>query len=166
MCSYLDLLTYDNMEFILNYLKNILEIDIILAEKKIKKLSISLNELSIIKYLYDEYEYIDNYLCKKKYNISFKNIVYGIDKYLFSSINEEYPVILISIFDDFFGGVYNPNVIGNHFVSKKIYKPSYFKIIEEANKAILTTSNYHHIYLEGINHIPHDKVFDYIGLTP
>jgi len=36
----------------------------------------------------------------------------------------------------------------------------------EANKSVIITGYYHHTFLEGLNCILNDKLFEYAGITP
>ena len=43
---------------------------------------------------------------------------------------------------------------------------TYYDILVEANKSVIITGYYHHTFLEGLNCILNDKLFEYAGITP
>jgi hypothetical protein len=147
--SYLDLLKTDNLEYILNIVANDIENNIIKIAKKINKLNSKLKPLCIT--YYHEHEYTD---------IFYINVSYCIPKYLFGSLNVS-NAVFINIYNDLHAQEY-----GKTFVSKIFNNPTYFDILIEANKSIVVTSNYDHKFLEGIQHIPRNKVFIYSGVRP
>jgi len=146
--NYLDLLTDD---LIVKILDNVAD-DI---DKQIRKLNRKMNKLK--KDL--QYLIIDPY--KGTTIIYYVYVSYCIGNYLFSKFETNKDIILINIFDDYFG-----EEDGLTYVSKRIVKPSYFDILVEANKSVIHTADYHHIYLEGLNHIPNNKLFKYSGIRP
>ena len=93
--------------------------------------------------------------------IHYVYVSYCIGNYLFSKFETNKDIILINIFDDYFG-----EEDGLTYVSKRIVKPSYYDILVEANNSIVITGDYHHTYLEGLNHIPNNKLLEYSGITP
>ena len=147
--SFLDLLKYDNLEYILNILANDIEARINKITKKINKLNAMLKPLCIT--YYKEHEYTD---------IFYINVSYCMSQYLYGRLNEE-NVVFINIYNDLHAQEY-----GKTFVSKIFNNPTYFDILIEANKSIVVTSNYDHKFLEGIQHIPRNKVFIYSGVRP
>ena len=64
-------------------------------------------------------------------------------------------------FEDFFG-----EEDGITFISNRMVKPSYYDILIEANKSIVITGDYHHTFLEGLNHIPNNNLLEYSGIRP
>ena len=152
MNTYLDLLTDDNMEIILNYITDGIDNKIKLLNKKINKLKRKLKPLSISYYEDEEIKMtcIDYEWC----DFSMQ------DTYLFSNFDEDTEIILISTHDDFFGGEN-----GRTYISKKLYKPTYLDILIEANKSIKITGDYHHRFLEGLNPISKHYLLD-VGIRP
>lgn len=147
--SFLDLLKYDNLEYILNILANDIEVRINKITKKINKLNAILKPLCIT--YYKEHEYTD---------IFYINVSYCMSHYLYGRLNEE-NVVFINIYNDLYAHEY-----GKTFVSKILNKPTYFDILLEANKSVVVTNNYDHKFLEGIYLIPRKKVFIYSGVRP
>jgi hypothetical protein len=93
--------------------------------------------------------------------ITYDNVFYDIDMYLFSNFESDKDIVLLNIHDDFFG-----HEDGNTFISKRLKNPTYYDILVEANKSVVITGDYHHTFLEGLNCIPNDKLFEYAGITP
>ena len=52
------------------------------------------------------------------------------------------------------------------YVSNTYNNPSYFDILVEANKSVIHTGDYQHTFLEGINQIVNEDVYDYVGIKP
>lgn len=154
--SYLDLLTYDNMEMIIKYVTDDIEDAIIKLRKKINKLNVKMKPLSINYYReYSEYR-----------NIRYDNVIYSIDKYLFEdfcdeSISAKSGIVIIKQYNEHFS-----NGIGMRFISNKLKSPTYLDILIEANKAVLITDDYHNIYLEGIERITDEKLLNYFNIRP
>tara|TARA_B100000795_G_scaffold171437_1_gene129225 strand:- start:2160 stop:2702 length:543 start_codon:yes stop_codon:yes gene_type:complete len=154
MENYLDILTYDNIEYILELITYNIEITINLVNNKINKLNNKLKPLQI-KY-YDEYDIYNNYT-----NIKYDYVNYCICKYLFKSIEKYSYIILINKYDDFFG-----SIEGKTFISKKMYNPTYLDILIEANKSVIITGDYHRTFLEGLKKIKNNEIKNYIGINP
>ena len=88
MLSYLDKLTDDNFVFILEYITDSIENKIELLNKKMRKLKVKLNPLSITNYEY----------CKLKFIcIDYDNVNYCLNNYLFNTLMS-YPKIIFIIF--------------------------------------------------------------------
>ena len=154
MANYLDILTYDNMEYILELIIYNIEISIDLVNNKINKLKHKLKPLQI-KY-YHEYDIYNSYT-----NIRYDYVNYCMCKYLFKSIEKDSYIILINKYDGFFC-----SIEGKTFISKKIYNPTYLDILIEANKSVIITGDYHHIFLEGLKKIQNNEIINYIGINP
>lgn len=159
--SYLELLKDDNMELILKYVTDDLEATILKLSKKINKLNVKLRPLSI--YYYGEDDYTD---------IRYDNVVYSMDNYLFNNFYDEDScvkqclskksgIVIIKYFNEYFS-----NGIGMTFISNKLKSPTYLDILIEANKAVLVTDDYHHVFLEGIAKINNEKLFNYFNIQP
>ena len=54
---------------------------------------------------------------------------------------------------------------GNTFISKRLKNSTYYDILVEANKSVIITGYYHHTFLEGLNCILNDKLFEYAGIN-
>jgi len=149
--NYMDLLTDDLIEKILDIQTDDYDNQISLLDDKIKTIKILLEPLSSY---YDE---------EKDYNfISYDNIYYSIENKLFERFYV-YNMIIINKYDGFFSV---ENAVGDDFISKTLHNPTYFDILVEANKSVVYTADYHHIFLEGINKIENEKVYHYIGINP
>ena len=146
--NYLDLLTDDLIEKILDNVADDIDKQISILNRKINKLKKDL-----------QYLIIDPY--KGEIIIHYVYVSYCIGAYLFSKFETNKDIILINVFDDFFG-----EEDGDTFISNRMVKPSYYDILVEANKSIVITGDYHHTYLEGLNHIPNNKLFEYSGIRP
>jgi hypothetical protein len=144
--NYLDLLTDDLVEKILDNVADDIDKEIKILNRKIKKLKKDL-----------QYLIIDPY--KGKIIINYAYVAYCIGNYLFSKYETKKDIILINVFDEFFG-----EEDGITFISNRMAKPSYYDILIEANKSVVITGDYHHTYLEGLNHI--NKLFEYSGIRP
>jgi hypothetical protein len=149
--NYMDLLTDDLIEKILDIQTDDYDNQISLLDDKIKTIKILLEPLSSY---YDE---------EKDYNfISYDNIYYSIENKLFERFYVD-NMIIINKYDGFFSV---ENAVGDDFISKTLHNPTYFDILVEANKSVVYTADYHHIFLEGINKIENEKVYHYIGINP
>ena len=47
-----------------------------------------------------------------------------------------------------------------------IKNPTYFEILVESFKAVKTTKDYYHIFLEGLNPLHNNMIYDYSGIIP
>jgi hypothetical protein len=160
--SYLDLLKDDNMEMIFKYATDDLEQTILKLSKNINKLKLRLRPLSIN--YYSEEDYID---------IRYDNVVYSMDNYLFNTFQDEEDlsaiqflsakpcIVIIKYFNEYFS-----NGDGMTFISNKLKSPTYLDILIEANKAVLITDDYHHVFLEGIARISNEKLLNYFNIRP
>ena len=146
--NYLDLLTDDLIEKILDNVADDIDKQISILNRKINKLKKDL-----------QYLIIDPY--KGKIIIHYVYVSYCIGAYLFSKFETNKDIILINVYNDFFG-----EEDGDTFISNRMVKPSYYDILVEANKSVIITGDYHHIFLEGLNHIPNNKLFEYSGIRP
>lgn len=154
MSNYLDLLNDDLIDKILGFVVDNIDIQLNKLTKKVYKLKYKLKPLSIVKsYLYEE---------KSEYlSIRYDNVSYAIGEYLFSNFYVKGNIVLIDIWNEDFCVYY-----GSTFISKKIYNPTYFEIIVEANKAIKKKRDYNHTFFKGLNEIFPDKVYEYAGILP
>lgn len=149
--NYFDLLTDDLIEKILDVLVDNYDNQIRLLNNKVDKIK------NLLKHLTSFYDEQDD--CNI---ISYDNIYYTIDNKLFERIYKD-NIILINKYNDFFSV---ENGVGDDYVSKTLNNPTYLDILAEANKSVVYTGNYHHIFLEGINQIENKNVFDYFGIIP
>lgn len=106
-----------------------------------------------------QYLIIDPY--KGKIIIHYVYISYCINEYLFSKFETNKDIIIINKYSDYFG-----EEDGSTYISDILKRPSYYDILIEANKSIVITGDYHHTYLEGLNNIPNNKLFEYSGIIP
>jgi len=149
--NYLDLLTDDLIEKILDISTEDYDNQISLLDDKIKTIKQLLEPISSY---YDEEE---------DYNfISYDNIYYSIENKLFERVYED-NMVIINKYDDFFSV---ENAVGDDYISRTLHNPTYLDILAEANKAVVYTGDYHHIFLEGINKIDNENVYEYFGITP
>lgn len=149
--NYLDLLTDDLIEKILDITTEDYENQISLLDDKIKTIKELLEPLSSY---YDEEE---------DYNfISYDNIYYSIENKLFERVYDD-NMIIINKYDDFFSV---ENAVGDDYISRTLHNPTYLDILAEANKSVVYTGDYHHIFLEGINKIDNENVYEYFGIIP
>ena len=135
--SYIDILTDDIFEKILNIRCDIIDNEINLLNKKLKSLEIKLKPL-LIEY-FDENDEDYEALC-----IVYDIVGYGMSNYLFSNINDDNYIIIISLYNSFFG-----EENGKNYISKKLFKPTYFDILTESLKAVNKTKDFNHTLLEG-----------------
>lgn len=149
--NYLDLLTDDLIEKILETSTEDYDNQISLLDDKTKIIKKLLEPLS---YYYDEEE---NYNC-----ISYDNIYYSIKNKLFERVNDD-NMIIINKYDNFFSV---ENAVGDDYISRTLHNPTYLDILIEANKSVVYTADYHHIFLEGINKIENENVYEYFGIIP
>jgi len=156
MKNYLDIITDDNMLYILELITDDIEYSIYLLEIKINKLKIKLQPLQII-YYGEDGEYKHEYYTQISYNY----VNYCMGKYLFKNIESNSNIVLINIYNDFFG-----SIGGYTFISKKLYNPTYLDILIEANKSVIITGDYHNTFLGGVELIPNNKIFRYFGFYP
>jgi hypothetical protein len=146
--NYLDFIVDDLLEKILDNVAHDIDIQITILNKKLNKKNKNLQYLSITVF-------------EKQIHINYQYVTYCIDKYLFSIFESKKNIVLINIFDDYFG-----EQDGFTYKSKIMKKPTYFDILVESNKSVSITNDYHHVFLEGLNHIPNYKLFGYSGLIP
>ena len=151
---YIDILTDDIFEKILNIRCDVIDNEINLLNKKLKSLKIKLNPL-LIEHL-DENDEDYESLC-----IVYDIVGYGMPNYLFSNINDDNYIIIISLYDSFFG-----EENGENYISKKLFKPTYFDILIESLKAVNKTKDFNHTFLEGLNPIFNNNIFQYAGIRP
>ena len=152
--NYLDLLNDDLMEKVIGYVTESVENDLTKTTTNVNKLKNKLKHLKIDRsYLDDENR---QYL-----SIDYDNVIYAMDEYLFDNFNLESDIIFVSPLSEYFG-----DVNGSSYIGKKMKNPTYLDVVIEANKAIKMTGDYDHNFLEGINEIKPDKLFDYIGIKP
>ena len=152
--NYLDLLTDDLIEKIIEYITDDYDIDFIKIKNKVNKLKNKIRPLQIYKSYLDEEN--PEYL-----SINYDNVIYSIDEYLFSNFVVKGGIVLIYKWNASFASYY-----GFDFISKKLYNPTYFEILIKSNKAVKKTGDYHHLFFEGLNEIFPDKIYEYIGILP
>ena len=149
--NYLDLLTDDLIEKILDILTKDYDNQISLLDDKIKTIKKLLEPLSSYYDKVEDYNYIN-----------YDNIYYSINKRLFERVYSD-NIILINKYDKLFSV---ENAVGDDYISKTLHNPTYLDILAEANKSVVYTGDYHHIFLEGINKIDNKNVYKYVGITP
>ena len=146
--NYLDLLSYDLVEKILNNITDDIDKQISILNRKINKIYKDLHYLIIDPY-------------KGKIIIHYVYVSYCINEYLFSKFETNKDIIIINKYSDYFG-----EEDGSTFISDRLKRPSYYDILVEANKSVIITGDYHHTYLEGLNNIPNNKLFEYAMIIP
>lgn len=152
--NYLDLLTDDNFELILDVATNSIEANIEKINRKIKTLKAKLNKLRIDYYYYNNLKYT---------NISYIYVNYCMDNYLYNNFQKKENVVFVNIYDE--NNSYNIN-IGKTFISKPMKNPTYLDILIEANKSIIITDDYEHIFLEGFSELSRYELERLIGIKP
>ena len=147
--NYLDLLTDDLIEKILEVSTDDYDKQLNILDSKIKMIKDKLEPLNI--------SFDDDEDCKV---ITYENVFYSIENNLFERVYED-NIIFINRYDEYFSN-------GNEgdYVSNTYNNPSYFDILVEANKSVIHTGDYHHTFLEGINQIENEDVYDYVGIKP
>ena len=146
--NYLDLLNDDLVEKILDNITDDIDTEIKILNRKINKINKDL-----------KYLIIDPY--KGKIIIHYVYISYCINEYLFSKFETNKDIIIINKYSDYFG-----EEDGSTYISDRLKRPSYYDILIEANKSVIITGDYHHTYLEGLNYIPNNNLFEYSGIRP
>jgi hypothetical protein len=149
--NYLDLLKDDLIEKILDISTGDYDNQISLLEYKIKTIKKLLEPLSSY---YDEEEDLNF--------IEYDNISYSIDNRLFERFYED-NMIIINKYNNFFSV---DNAVGDDYISRTLHNPTYLDILAEANKSVVYTGDYHHTFLEGINKIDNENVYEYFGIIP
>ena len=147
--NYLDLLTDDLIEKILETSIDDYDNQLNILDSKIKMIKDKLEPLNI--------SFDDEENCKV---ITYENVMYCIENNLFERVYED-NIIFINRYDEYFS-----NGNGEDYISNTYNNPSYFDILVEANKSILHTGDYHHTFLEGINQIENEDVYEYVGIKP
>lgn len=151
MSNYLDLLNDDIIDKILVFIADNYENDLNKLSKKVNKLKYKLTPLNIknpIDIMNPEYT-----------SINYGYISYCLDKYLFNTFDVEGYIIFINICDDYFGDGDRTS-----YISKKKKNLTYLDIVIEANKAIINSGYCDDYFLEGLNEIPHYKLYNYTGI--
>ena len=160
--SYIDTLTDDLFE-------KILDIRCDDVEKEIKSLNKKLNKLGkklipfLLQYIGDEYmdDDYDDPSFNDFWSIYYEDVCYSMSDYLYSNFDDDNYIVIINTFSEYFS-----EEDGETYVSQKMFKPTYFDILVEAGKSVLKTKDFHHHFLEGLNPISHDKLYNYTGLKP
>tara|TARA_B100000795_G_C22806649_1_gene445378 strand:- start:3429 stop:3929 length:501 start_codon:yes stop_codon:yes gene_type:complete len=151
---FLDILPDDIIDKIFGYTIDSVEKDFKLTTSKVTNLNRKL------KYLYIDGSFIDNYN-PNHILIHYDNITYSMDSYLFDNLNIDSTIIFVDNWSNYFGAI-----DGFNYISKKYKNATYLDVIIEANNAVKTTGDYHHIFLEGIYEMFPDKVKSYMGFKP
>jgi hypothetical protein len=151
--SYIDILTDDLFEKILNIRCDVIDNEINLLNIKLKSLKRKLNPLFI--------EYVDIDEDELFLSINYDIVSYDMPNYLFSNINDDNYIIIIRLYDSFFG-----EENGKNYISKKLFKPTYFDILIESLKAVNKTKDFTHTFLEGLGPISNNRIYDYAGIRP
>jgi len=138
---------------IINLIINI-RIDTLISEiydlyKKIRKLEVLLEPLSIDK---DLHSYKNMWSDYNLYIISYDNAYYCMTNFLYNQLNEK--IILINNFNIDNGGVFSV-----YSESKILINPTYFEILVEFNKSLkVYHEDIYNIYLEGLEKIDKHKL--------
>ena len=151
MSNFLDLLNDDIIDKILMFITYDYENNLNKLSKKVKKLKHTLRPLIIEKSI----DIINN----EYISINYGYISYCLDKYLFDTFNVKGYIIFINICDDYFGDGDRTS-----YISKKKKNPTYLDIVIEANNAIINSGYCDNYFLEGLNKIPHYKLYNYTGI--
>jgi len=151
--SYIDILTDDLFEKILDKGCDHIENEINKLNIKLKSLKKKLNPLFI--------EYVDVDADEEALCIVYDMVIYNMLNYLFSNINDDNYIIIISLYNSSFG-----EENGKNYISKKMFKPTYFDILVESLKAVNKTKDFTHTLLEGLNPISNDRIYYYAGIRP
>lgn len=146
-----NILTTDLIEKILDISLEDYDTEISLLEYKIKTIE---DLLKPLQYYYDDDEDFTI--------ISYDNISYSLEYNLFDRFYEN-NMILINKYNEFFSV---ENAVGDDYFSKVLNNPTYFDILVEANKSVIHTGDYHHIFLEGIHKIDNANVNIHYGIEP
>ena len=157
--NYLDLLNYDLMNKILEYITDDYEIELKVINKKVTKLNNKLKNLRINKSYWIE-PYLDDEN-PEILSIDYEYVNYSMNEFLFDNFDVKGKLIFINHLSEFFGSPY-----GSVYKSRIIINPTYLDIMILANRAIKQTGDYHHTFLEGLNEILPSKIYEYIGLRP
>ena len=145
MKNYLDLLTTDLIEFIMNYVVDLYEKDIHKLKNKLDKVRRKIDGLEIHYFAYLDY-----------YNILYKKCFYSLNNYLFSNFRYN-NVILIKDYDINFDN--SLNISGKNYISRPLNNPILLDILICCNDAINTTCNYYHNFLEGFEYIGDEELY-------
>lgn len=146
--NYFEILTDDLIVKIFDNVADDIDKQIKILNRKINKLNKDLKYLIIEPF-------------EGTITINYVYVSYCMGEYLFSKFETNKDIILINVYNDFFG-----EEDGNTFISNRIKSPTYYDILVEANKSVIITGDYHHTYLEGLNHIPNNKLLEYSGIRP
>jgi len=139
--SYLDLLTDDLTLKILDTTTNILENEISKLEQKIEKLNKKIEPLSITK----ELDFNSNI---PEIIISYDCVDYAMDKYLFDRVFNFDGMFVFNLeYDEFWDEIGD----GKAYYGDILINPTYFDVLVEINKAINTTKDFHHRFLEDVS---------------
>lgn len=147
--SYLYLLTDDLIEKILEVSTDDYDNKLKILDSKIKMIKDKLEPLNIS---FDDED--------GSKIITYGYVFYSIDNNLFEKLYGN-NIVFINRYNDFFS-----TENGEDYISDVYNNPSYFDILVEANKSVVYTGDYHHTFLEGINQIQNNKVYNYIGINP
>lgn len=139
MKNYLDLLSNDLIELVLNYVTDLYERDIHRIKNKLEKVKSKIDGLEINYFAYLDY-----------YNILYKNCFYTIHNYLYSNFRYSH-VILIKDYNIFYDN--NENTSGKDYISRPLNNPILLDILICCNDAIAFTGDYYHNFLEGFEYI-------------
>ena len=160
--SYIDTLTDDLFEKILDIRCNDIEKEIKSLNKKLNKLKKKLIPFTL---LYIGNEYMDDDYDDPSFNefwsIYYEDVCYSMSDYLYSNFDDDNYIVIINTFSEYFS-----EEGGKTYISKKMFKPTFFDILVEAGKSVLTTKDFHHHFLEGLNPISRDELYNYAGIKP
>ena len=149
--NYLDLLTYDLLEKLLDIVADMYKKDIEIINSSLTKLNKKINTLNITK------NDGKDYYCNMYYHITYGNILYCMDNYLF----QDYPLKNLIVIDKKNGKI---------FKSPVLKYPTYFTILIEISKIYDKQTKYYgyyddHHFLEALDIIPKEDIED-MEITP
>lgn len=161
--SYINYLSDDLFEKILDIRCDDIEKEIKSLNKKLNKLKKKLIPF-LMEYVgtqYIDYDDYDDPSFNDFWNIHYEDVRYCMSDYLYSNFDDDNYIVLVSKHCEYFS-----EEGGETYISKKMFKPTFFDILVEAGKSVLTTKDFHHHFLEGLNPISHDKLYNYAGIRP
>jgi len=144
MKNYLDLLTTELIELIMNYVVDLYEKDIHKLKNKLDKVKSKVDGLKINYFAYLDY-----------YNILYKNCFYTINNYLYSNFRCS-NIILIKDYNVYYDN--NTNTKGKDYISRPLNNPILLDILICCNDAITVTGDYYHNFLEGFEYIDDNEL--------
>tara|TARA_S200002703_G_scaffold122494_1_gene108435 strand:+ start:173 stop:691 length:519 start_codon:yes stop_codon:yes gene_type:complete len=158
--SYINYLSDDLFEKILDIRCDDIEKEIKSLNKKLIKLKKKLIPFSL-EYVGTQYIDYDDYEYNECWCIHYEDVSYCMSDYLYSNFDDDNYIVLVSKHCEYFS-----EEGGETYISKKMFKPTFFDILVEASKSVLKTKDYHHRFLEGLNRISNYDIYNYAGIRP